>query len=719
MKKTLGGDRLGSGKKMKVEMKDFGRSTHDLSRVIRTSASPGTLIPFLREVVLDGDTVDIDLSTLVRTLPTVGPLFGSFKLQLDLFEVPFRLYIRELHNAKLGVGRMMNKMALPYCLTSAVLPNWGQSDPNQSQINPSSLSAYLGLRGLGRPATGQAQQTQVTRKVQMMPWLMYNDIYKNYYANKQEGTGALIIASGAETRKPIITSMGTGYGPLGGATTSYGTVYPDATGNAVQRIPIPLVDNSKITVSGSGLRNLAQLFVPGYANYASAQGDITLLTDLMQYKGTSPGAFWVNDEGTIMEVDINAIAIDQGLTALWTPNPGLVVYGTDHPDFVAGLNGSAVPDTSADFHPGIKPFDLTLLDDLREQLLSASGAMQGGVDISTLGTVFEQVLQYQVPRSYDSTAQTTEPAQSVPNGGLLLKTYQSDRFNAWLDQEAYNPTFTDSITYLTRIDTTGGNFTMDQLNLVQKLYNLLNRVQASGNSYEDWREAAWGGAVARRYETPMYIGGMSAEVQFDEVVSLAQTGSAALGENGALGSIGGRGSDRQHKGGKIRKRIEEPGYIIGIMSLTPRIDYTNGNKWDLQLQTMDDLHKPDLDQIGMQDLVTDEVAAWDTQLTSDGTPQYAAFAKQPAWTEYTTAVNEAFGDFAIDGRGQFMTLSRRYRPVTADASEKIADLTTIVDPNKYNYAFANREANAQNFWIQVGIDLHIRRKMAAKQMPIL
>ena len=75
MKKTLGGDRLGSGNKMHVELHNFGRSTHDLGYIFKSSMAAGTLVPFMCEVALPGDTFDIGLDCDVRTHPTIGPFF--------------------------------------------------------------------------------------------------------------------------------------------------------------------------------------------------------------------------------------------------------------------------------------------------------------------------------------------------------------------------------------------------------------------------------------------------------------------------------------------------------------------------------------------------------------------------------------------------------------------------------------------------------------------
>ena len=51
-----------------------------------------------------GTTFYIDITTKVKTLPTTGPVFGSFKHQIDVFVIPIRLYIAALHNNALGVG---------------------------------------------------------------------------------------------------------------------------------------------------------------------------------------------------------------------------------------------------------------------------------------------------------------------------------------------------------------------------------------------------------------------------------------------------------------------------------------------------------------------------------------------------------------------------------------------------------------------------------------
>ena len=150
MKTTLGGDRLGSGNKQEISYKNYERSTHDLSYLWRSSMSAGTLVPFMNKLALPGDNFRIELNTEVLTLPTIGPLFGSYKVQLDVFEIPLRLYNAKLHMNKLGIGMDMSQIFLPQITLRTNNHNdYVQSWDDNEQINSSCILKYLGISGLG------------------------------------------------------------------------------------------------------------------------------------------------------------------------------------------------------------------------------------------------------------------------------------------------------------------------------------------------------------------------------------------------------------------------------------------------------------------------------------------------------------------------------------------------------------------------------------------
>ena len=142
--KSIGKNTLGGGNSMKVDLKTYNRSTHNLSYAWRSSMGVGTLVPCMKMIALPGDTFDIDIDTKVLTHPTVGPLFGSYKLQIDLFTAPIRLYNAMLHNNALNVGLDMSKVKIPNITFSGMTDKI--EDSTHLSYSSSCILAYLGWR---------------------------------------------------------------------------------------------------------------------------------------------------------------------------------------------------------------------------------------------------------------------------------------------------------------------------------------------------------------------------------------------------------------------------------------------------------------------------------------------------------------------------------------------------------------------------------------------
>lgn len=656
MKKTLGGGRLGSGKKMQVEMHGYERSTHDMGYVWRSTMAPGTLVPFMADLALPGDAWEIELNCNVLTLPTIGPLFGSFKVQLDLFETPIRLYHAWLHNNKLNIGRDMSVVKLPLMrLTAYQIPNSGNID--NTQVNPSCILAYLGIRGIG-DISANGLETE-TRDFHAVKLLGYWDIYKNYYANKQEGIGAVVHTGGVEPIETVDT------------ITIAGTLVSFEGGDD----GIQIYGDEMVTVGWIG--DPADQPNPATIMFITNIGPISM-AEMVPVINYATNSF----EGTIFDV--------------WTD---LVINGWRY-----------ISETEIEVGPPrVQTFPLANIDSAREEILERATSSAAVIINDFNLTPYDYVIK---PENGRNNMLNTQE-------GLALKTYQSDVFNNWLDTDWIDGA--GGITELTRVSTAGGYFTIDNLNLAQKLYDIYNRVAASGGSYDDWMDAIWATERYTRAETPIYHGGLSKELIFQEVVSNAQV-PAGDGQGGQpLGTLAGRGKlNTKHKGGKARIRVQEPSYLWGIISLTPRIDYSQGNRWDVNLRTMDDLHQPGLDQIGFQESINEYRAWWTTHKIGAAWVQTSA-GKQPAWIDYMTDYNRTYGNFAIEANQMWMTLNRRFEnlTVTGLTPTSIKDLTTYIDPAKYNFIFAETEIDAQNFWVQIAVNRTVRRIMSAKIMPSL
>ena len=186
--KNIGKNTLGDNNKMGVRLHEYNMSNHDVSFVFRNTQSPGTLVPFMKIVAQKGDVFDIQLINKTLTHPTVGPLFGSYKLQHYVFTCPIRLYNSWLHNNRTGIGMKMSDIKFPKFSHYAVVNKEGDDGKTICEgkmTNPSSLVNYLGYKGT-RLKKEFAESAPIAVDVNALPYLMYWDIFKNYFANKQE-----------------------------------------------------------------------------------------------------------------------------------------------------------------------------------------------------------------------------------------------------------------------------------------------------------------------------------------------------------------------------------------------------------------------------------------------------------------------------------------------------------------------------------------------------
>ena len=655
--RTLGKNTLGDNNKMKIAMRDYDMSTHDISTVFRSSVGVGMLVPFCKILCQKGDIIDINLINKTLSQPTLGPLFGSFKLQHFMFFGGFRLYNSWLHNNRTGIGMKMSDIKLPLMVAST----YGTSTDAKTNISASALYKYLGWSKSRR--TG-ANATQGVYK-NGVPLLLYLDIFKNFFANTQENKFYMLKG-------------------LGDIKLQFAKTYNN--------------NNDGIFVIGKDQKSIEIV----------NQSTITASVVLTDYKD-----FWNSIKVKVLESDGGLYNKTLGQLTKNAALPTIVLNNVSADPYATILQFFTTKETSNFLKTEIGQYDLKLLDQIKDVILHKKGnealILQGtNIDASKNGST-------ELKNMFDDLIKS----QTNKLGGLLLKTYDSDIFNNWVQTDWIDGA--GGITEITSIDITAneGKLTMDALNLQQKVYNMLNRIAVSGGTYRDWLETVYtAGKYLDRPETPVFIGGMTQYIEFDEVISKSATettyGNQPLGDIAAIGRGG-----KPINNGHIHYQCEEPGYIIGLMAITPMIDYSQGNDFDLNLQTIDDLHKPALDGIGYQDLIQEQMAG-ETSVYEGGAGitqiKHLSANKTVAWIDYMTNYNRTYGDFAAGEALDFMVLNRRY-----EISDKntIEDLTTYIDPQKYIEIFADTSIDSQNFWVQTVIQATRRGNYSAKQIPFL
>lgn len=655
--RTLGKNTLGDNNKMKVAMRDYDMSTHDISTIFRSSIGVGMLVPFCKILCQKGDIIDLNLINKTLSQPTLGPLFGSFKLQHFLFFGGFRLYNSWLHNNRTGIGMKMSDIKLPMMLART----YGTATEAKTNISASSLYKYLGWsksRRIGAAANTGVQKNGV-------PLLLYLDIFKNFFANTQENKFYMLKGIG----EAILDIQDT-----------YQNSY---NGNYTIGKDQESIDITRSTNIHTDLTNI---------DYQS---------------------FWNSIKITILESDGGLYHKTLGQITSNALTDTITLNNISADPYATIFQFFTTKETAKFIKTELGQYDLKLLDQIRDVILHKKGnetLILSGPSLEANNNGSKELKDM-----FDNLT----ASQANKLGGMLLKTYDSDIFNNWVKTDWIDGT--GGITEITSIDITAndGKLTMDALNLQQKVYNMLNRIAVSGGTYRDWLETVYtAGKYLDRPETPVFIGGMTQYIEFDEVISKSATetayGNQPLGDIAAIGRGG-----KPLNNGHVHYQCEEPGYIMGLMAITPMIDYSQGNDFDLNLQTIDDLHKPALDGIGYQDLIQEQMVGETSIYSNSGgikDLRHLSANKTVAWIDYMTNYNRTFGDFAAGEALDFMVLNRRYEVGT---NSTIEDLTTYIDPQKYIEIFADTSIDSQNFWVQTVVQATRRGNYSAKQIPFL
>lgn len=534
----------------------------------------------------------------------------------------------------------------------------GSATEAYTNISPSALYKYLGWSKSRR--TGTNATTGVLKNG--VPLLLYLDIFKNYFANTQEENFYMLKGAGSIELNISDTYQTSedGYYKIG-----------------IDQYTVHFTKTTTIETT---------IVTKDYQRFWDSI-KVRILTGGGGFQVTSLGKMTTN--ALTKKIILNAVPSE--------PYATILQFQTTQ--------------TSVSFiKTELGQYNLKVLDEIRDVILHKKGNEALIISESSMGT------DQNGSTELSTFIKQLIDSQSNKLGGMLLKTYDSDIFNNWIKKEWVEGA--GSITDRTTIDVSDGHLTMDMLNLQQKVYNMLNRIAVSGGTYKDWLETVYtAGKYLERPETPVFIGGMTQYIEFDEVISKSATetqyGSQPLGDIAAIGRGG-----KPINNGHIHYQCEEPGYIMGLMAITPMIDYSQGNDFDLNLQTIDDIHKPALDGIGYQDLIQEQMAGETSEYINTGTInslKHMSANKTLAWIDYMTNYNRTFGDFAAGEALDFMVLNRRY-----DVQDnQIKDLTTYIDPQKHIEIFADTAIDSQNFWVQTVVNATRRGNYSAKQIPFL
>jgi hypothetical protein len=244
-------------------------------------------------------------------------------------------------------------------------------------------------------------------------------------------------------------------------------------------------------------------------------------------------------------------------------------------------------------------------------------------------------------------------------------------------------------------------------NALQKWFELRAR---TGNRLKEFLLGNFGVAPKDlRLDRPQYLGGGKAPVVIADV--LQNSASIVSGDEASpQANMAGQGA-AFGKSSRIKKFVDEHGYIIGIMSVIPRSSYMNGCPRDLTKFDQLDYFFPVFQNLGEQEIKNSEIFFSNSLEANEGT-----FGYTPRYAEYKFHGNEVHGDLRDDL--DFWHLGRKFSD-TPVLSQKFVEVRPEERGDDLNRIFAYTGNDSKRLIVQVAHHVRAIRPMDFYSIPSL
>jgi hypothetical protein len=239
-----------------------------------------------------------------------------------------------------------------------------------------------------------------------------------------------------------------------------------------------------------------------------------------------------------------------------------------------------------------------------------------------------------------------------------------------------------------------GTGTSVDINVVRTAFALQRFQEARakfGSRYTEYLRYLGVRSSDARLQRPEYLGGGRQTLQFSEVMQTGVTSSGTGGGAGGVGQYGGHGIGVT-RSNRYRRFFEEHGLVMTLMSVRPKTIYGSGLKRAFNRRVRTDFWQKELEHIGQQQVLNQEVCA----LGNTGGSDTAVFGYQDRYDEYRRCESEVSGLFR--GNLKFWNLVRLFAtyPTLNDAFVECVPDTRIfadtADDNMYIMASHNMQA---------------------------
>jgi len=257
---------------------------------------------------------------------------------------------------------------------------------------------------------------------------------------------------------------------------------------------------------------------------------------------------------------------------------------------------------------------------------------------------------------------------------------------------------------LENIDPDSTGIDVNELRQAVRLQEWLETNARAGSRYVESIQAHFNERVPDyTAQRPIFLGGGKVPVNISEVLS-TYSGQNANTHDLPQGNMAGHGVAIGNTN-RFKAKFSEHGFVMGIMSVTPRTAYQNGRNRMWNRQSKFDFYWPEFAQLGEQAVDISELF-----YDFGGNATQGTFGYQSRYADYKFAMSQVAGDFRDNLAYWHMGRIFSQKPaLNGDFVE--------ADPRKDIYAVTDN--NEDELYVQVYNNVKALRKMPKHNVPTL
>ena len=724
------------------------RNLFDLSFTNNLTTDFGKLVPFCVKEVLPGDSAEIDLSVAFRMMPMVFPVQTKMRCDMHMFYVRSRNlwkdfpdffgnlkdglvmpYLTNLNDSNAGVGQLHDYLGLPnvvhgsygtvpvsysdYCGTSPLyLPSTGFI----SAINGASFSSASEFLSI---LDSSPSLSSFTRIPKTCPSPSSSDDYpRNTVLSYSFGVPA--AALNPRVSRDILhvklnlsfLEISSGFPfkfPLGLA------LYNNSQSpTSLFKLPATIVDSSTV------LFDIDPTIFDSISDYLSSLSGYCYIKVFFPSHGaifnnTTFGVSIRFGSITPYKVTINSSPAS-GYTSLYSSslkNPFLPVGSSAPLIPISALPARAYEQIYNAFYRDERNNPYILNDE--KEYNKFLPTVEGGADSNNYTLHYRNWEQDFITTALPTPQQGRAPLVGITSTGVASFTDSESG-------KSYNVQLTtaddgDTVTGVSYGENLPGNVMRSLVDVVSSGISINDFRNV--NAYQRWLETnirkgfKFRDIIGSHFgvepsyaelDMPEFIGGHSELINVSQISQTSESSS-----DSPLGSYAGQGYVMGSSRNKIRKYFDEPGFLIGIVSISPVPNYSQILPKMYTKRDVLDYFFPEFGHIGLQPVTYKEICP--LQVVNSGDKVTDTFGYQRAWYDYLASIDEVHGEFRTTLRD--FLINRVYD----DKPTLSPDFLTI-QPSQTNNIFSVTETN-DKFIGLIHVGLKMKRPIPKYGIPKL